>query len=247
MEHYPKPFQYSYRLLTSLFFASLLLVTCRPDAEELQQEAIIQVYDEVQAQLADVTKEIQLLHDEYDGHKKPPVTEGDRKLAKQRDISALPISKEEIFSSNLLKFIEVLSDSDYPKFVELLERRVTLQKKLRELPDANGVYVTAEVEPTPENGMMNFYQYIGNNLEYGEEARQKGIEGDVLVEFVVNEYGELTNFRVVKEIGAGCDEEAIKVLASAPRWNPGITNGKPVPVRRIASVRFGLHNDQIKR
>ncbi len=59
---------------------------------------------------------------------------------------------------------------------------------------------------------------------------------------MVNEYGELTEFKSLKGIGHGCDEEAIRVLQGAEAWNPGTTDGKPVKVRMVLPITFKLDN-----
>lgn len=73
------------------------------------------------------------------------------------------------------------------------------------------------VEPQPEttDGIEKFYEYVMQELSYPVQARQLGIEGKVFVQFVVNEYGEITHVKTLKSIGAGCDAEAERVLKNA--------------------------------
>jgi protein TonB len=66
------------------------------------------------------------------------------------------------------------------------------------------------------------------------------VEGRVFLQFVVNKDGSLTDIKVVKGIGAGCDEEAIRVLKSAPRWSPGKQRGVPVRQRMVLPLTFKL-------
>lgn len=108
------------------------------------------------------------------------------------------------------------------------------------LPDANEVFTIVENMPVPDGGMKEFYSYVAQNLMYPQEARQAGIEGKVFIQFVVNEYGELTEFKSLKGIGHSCDEEAIRVLQGAEAWNPGMTDGKPVKVRMVMPITFKL-------
>jgi protein TonB len=67
-----------------------------------------------------------------------------------------------------------------------------------------------------------------------------GVEGKVFVQFVVDKDGTLTDIKAVKGIGAGCDEEAVRVLKAAPKWKPGKQRGRPVKVRMILPITFKL-------
>jgi protein TonB len=69
-----------------------------------------------------------------------------------------------------------------------------------------------------------------------------GIEGKVFVEFVINRDGSVTEVRAIKGIGAGCDEEAVRVIQNSPKWNPGKQRGKPVRQRMVLPVTFRLGN-----
>lgn len=97
-----------------------------------------------------------------------------------------------------------------------------------------------ESQPTPKDGMKVFYEYISTNLKYPEEAKKSGIEGKVFIEFVVDENGKLTNIKAVRGIGAGCDEEAIRVLKAAPNWNPAKIVDMAVKVRMILPITYKL-------
>lgn len=77
-------------------------------------------------------------------------------------------------------------------------------------------------------------------MKYQNQARRMGIEGRVFVQFVVDKDGQLTEIKAVKGIGAGCDEEAVRVLKSAPKWKPGKQRGRPVKVRMILPITFKL-------
>ncbi len=102
------------------------------------------------------------------------------------------------------------------------------------------VYMYVENQPTPKEGLASFYKYIGENLKYPEEAKNAGIEGKVFLQFVVDENGKLTEVMAVKGIGAGCDEEAVRVLKEAPNWNPGMVVDMPVKVRMILPIQYKL-------
>jgi len=104
------------------------------------------------------------------------------------------------------------------------------------------VFITSEVEPEPVGGLQTFYKYLGKNIKYPKRARQFDVQGRVIVTFVVEKDGSLTDIKVLKGIGSGCDEEAVRVLAKAPNWKPGKQRGVPVKVRRTIPIIFNLNN-----
>jgi len=89
--------------------------------------------------------------------------------------------------------------------------------------------------------MSAFFGYLKKNLKYPNTARRMGIDGNVYVTFVVERDGSFTNIKVMKGIGAGCDEEAIRVLQEAPNWKPGKQRGQPVRQRIQMPIRFVLN------
>jgi len=104
------------------------------------------------------------------------------------------------------------------------------------------VFTFAEEMPSFPGGDEELYAYIGQNIQYPEIAKKAGTEGKVIVEFTVGKDGRVSNVRVLKGIGAGCDEEAVRVIRSMPKWNPGKQNGVPVPVRITVPIQFKLTN-----
>lgn len=105
---------------------------------------------------------------------------------------------------------------------------------------APDTFIRVEQMPVPTGGYQNFYQQIARSVRYPAKAKRQMTEGKVFVEFVIDETGEAVNFRVIKGIGSGCDEEAIRVL-SFYKWEPGKQRGKPVPVRMVLPVTFRLN------
>jgi len=93
----------------------------------------------------------------------------------------------------------------------------------------NNIYNTAGIEVKPDfpGGIEKFYKFVGKNYQVPEE---EGLKGKVFVSFVVEKDGSLTDIKVIRDIGYGTGKEAIRVLRSCPRWNPGEQNGKKVRV-----------------
>lgn len=106
--------------------------------------------------------------------------------------------------------------------------------------DDNAPFIFVEEMPSPVGGKDAFYQYIAKNLKYPSKAQRIGVEGKVLVKFVVTESGEIDQVHIYSGIGAGCDEEVLRVMKNAPKWNPGKQRGVPVKVWQIMPITFKL-------
>jgi TonB family protein len=104
----------------------------------------------------------------------------------------------------------------------------------------NRIFTFVEQEPTPPGGMFRFYQYLGENTKYPDGAVKKRIEGKVFVTFVVEKDGSLTDVKTLRGVSPDIDAEAIRVVSHAPRWKPGIQNGRPVRVQYSVVINFKL-------
>ncbi|MEZ5083831.1 MAG: TonB family protein [Bacteroidales bacterium] len=103
---------------------------------------------------------------------------------------------------------------------------------------------SADIERMPEfpGGDEARLRFLRDSLEYPIDARLKGIQGRVYVTFVVEKDGSISEVKILKGIGYGCDEEAIRVVKSMPNWIPGIQEGKPVRVQFNMPLLFKLSN-----
>ena len=103
------------------------------------------------------------------------------------------------------------------------------------------IYMKVENTPTPTDGLTAFYTEIIKSLKYPEEAKNNNITGKVLVEFIIRKDGSLSDFKVLKGIGYGCDEAAINALKNSDlKWNPGTMHGEPVNVKMVLPIDFKL-------
>ena len=105
----------------------------------------------------------------------------------------------------------------------------------------NNVYNTSEVMPKYPGGIQAMMRFIGENVRYPQEAIDNGIQGRVLVSFVVEKDGSVSDVKVLKGIGSGCDEEAIRVVEAMPKWEPGKDKGKTVRVKYDLPISFKLN------
>ncbi len=98
------------------------------------------------------------------------------------------------------------------------------------------------VEQAPEfpGGLQAFGTFLAKNIRYPEFMRKNEIQGKVLISFVVEKDGSLTNIKVVRAIGNGADEEALRVLKMSPKWGPALQNGKAVRANYTVPILFAL-------
>lgn len=104
----------------------------------------------------------------------------------------------------------------------------------------NQIFTAVEQAPAFPGGDAAFGKYLSKNIRYPAVARENNVQGRVILTFVVERDGSLTDIKVVRGIGSGCDEEAVRVLKSSPKWKPGIQNGRPVRVQYSIPVNFAL-------
>ena len=107
---------------------------------------------------------------------------------------------------------------------------------------AQEVMTFAEQMPEFPGGPDEMNKFLSKNIVYPPLARDNGIEGKVILAFVVSTDGKISGIeKLGKPLGWGCDEEAIRVLKSMPPWTPGKQNGKPVNVKFTLPIRFQLN------
>ena len=119
--------------------------------------------------------------------------------------------------------------------------------KTKMQPDKNGVYQIVEEMPSFPGGEQALIDYVSKNVVYPQEARDKEISGRVFVSFVVEKDGSVNEVKVMRGIGGGCDEEAVRVIKSMPKWKPGKQEGKPVRVSYMMPINFKLTEKQPKK
>lgn len=102
------------------------------------------------------------------------------------------------------------------------------------------IFLVVEDMPMFPGGEAAMYKFIGKNIEYPRMAKESGISGRVFVTFVVERDGRVTDVQVLRGIGGGCDEEAVRVIQAMPKWTPGKQRGKPVRVQYRMPIKFTL-------
>ena len=97
-----------------------------------------------------------------------------------------------------------------------------------------------ERDPSFPGGLENLSKYIADNIKYPPLAKEYGITGKVYVSFIIEKDGTISNVKCIRDIGAGCCDEAILLVESMPKWNPGIQKGKPVRTQFNLPITFDL-------
>jgi protein TonB len=156
-------------------------------------------------------------------------------------VQALAPTIVEVNDEEIIEEIEVNLDIEMTEDTRIEE--VIVARQAEEMPEekAEEIFTIVEQKPEPNGGLKAFYEYVGENLKYPAKASRMGIEGRVFVEFIVEKDGSLTDINVAKGIGGGCDEEAVRVISNAPKWNPGKQRGNAVRVRMVIPIMFKLY------
>jgi protein TonB len=108
------------------------------------------------------------------------------------------------------------------------------------VPVEEEIFTVVEAMPEFPGGEAAMYKYLQDHMKYPVMAIESGISGKVYVTFVVEKDGSITDIRLLRGIGGGCDEEAIRVVQNMPNWTPGKQRNIPVRVQFILNVKFTL-------
>ena len=132
--------------------------------------------------------------------------------------------------------IEINADVDQN---EVIEEYVPVEVEEEEVQEQE-IFQIVEEMPAYPGGDQRLMEYVAKNIKYPQIARETGIQGRVFVGFVVEPDGSVSNVKVLRGIGGGCDEEAVRVVKSMPKWKPGKQRGKAVRVSYMLPVNFKL-------
>ena len=122
----------------------------------------------------------------------------------------------------------------------LMEGLSTLGDK----PENDSIYQIVDEMPQYPGGEKAMMEYVAKNVKYPQEAKDKEIQGRVFVSFVIEKDGSVNEVKVLRSIGGGCDEEAVRVIKDMPKWKPGKQEGKPVRVSYMMPINFKLSDGQ---
>ncbi len=116
--------------------------------------------------------------------------------------------------------------------ITIMASEDTRKNKIQKAPEKETTTTLNNVERQPEypGGILEFYKFVGKNFKTPTDPAANKIQGKVIVEFMIETDGSLSEFQVIKDLGFGVGDEAIRVLKLSPKWNPGIQSGQPVRV-----------------
>jgi len=111
---------------------------------------------------------------------------------------------------------------------------------IEEPEEKKEVFTIVEEMPSFPGGDSERNKFLAENIQYPQQATENGIQGTVYVSFVVDSKGNVTDVKILRGIGGGCDEEALRVVRMMPKWHPGKQNGKQVRVLFNMPIYFKL-------
>ena len=168
-------------------------------------------------------------------------------ITEQEEIKAPPPPPQIIQTVDVINIVDDdvdiddsfdLFDSEYDENVAV--RIVTFQEEEEEVEEEQ-IFIVVEDMPGFAGGSSDlFREYIAKNLRYPDIAAENGIQGRVFVNFVVEADGKVSNVRVVRGVDPALDKEAVRVVESSPKWNPGKQRGRPVRVQFTFPIIFVL-------
>ena len=145
----------------------------------------------------------------------------------------IEVPDEEVIAES----IEIDLDIDITE--EVVVEELVIENEPEE-EQADEVFSIVEEMPSFPGGNTKFYEFVSKNLKYPRKALKANVEGKVVVRFVVEEDGDISDVEVLKGIGYDCDEEAIRVLNNSPNWIPGKQRGRNVKVRVMVPLTFDI-------
>jgi periplasmic protein TonB len=149
-------------------------------------------------------------------------------------------------------FEEVIDEGGLPSMddinlasgiIPLYTQEVTsIEKPVEVIEDPEKAPPVLIVEEMPEypGGDMERLRFLASNIQYPMQATENGIQGTVYFQFIIDSKGNITDVKILRGIGGGCDEEALRVIKMMPQWKPGRQNGRTVRVLYTMPVSFRL-------
>lgn len=158
----------------------------------------------------------------------------------QHNDTIIYCSTKEIKNGYLVKVDEKSKDN----FIKSILHVDTISKNSDKIfynsKKINYKIMNVEKLPSFDGGEDAMYQWLGENIRYPQVAKEIGIMGTVIIKFIVEYDGSITNIKVIKDIGGGCGAEAVRVIKTMPKWKPAELNGVPVRIFFTLPIKFTL-------
>lgn len=130
--------------------------------------------------------------------------------------------------------------TSYERFIAFTGDAGKVENDVDEMPRFPGCEEITEIEKRDKCAQNKLLTFIYSNIKYPAEARKAGIQGKVIIKYVVQKDGTVAKARIEREIGGGCGEAALKVINALPKMIPGTKDGKAVDVEMVIPVQFKL-------
>lgn len=164
----------------------------------------------------------------------PPVITEDSKVNEDKEMKSIEELNETKVQISIAT-VEGTNDKNAVDIAELKEHKVIVEDKEPEKP-----FVSVEQMPQFPGGDVELMKFINGGIKYPTIAAENGIEGRVVIRFVVGKDGNVSDVQVVRSLDPSCDKEAVRVVKTMPKWVPGKQNGRNVPVYYTLPVLFKL-------
>lgn len=166
----------------------------------------------------------------------PPAITSDDMVEESREL----LSQDELNSNRVQISIETVNNGN-TEGVDIAEIRREQRQIINQPPqEPNKVHEHVEVMPQFPGGNVELMRYLSANIKYPTIAAENGIEGRVVLKFVVSKDGSISNIQIIRSLDPSCDKEAVRVVKGMPKWIPGMQNGHPVAVYFTLPVLFKL-------
>ncbi|MEN9918946.1 MAG: hypothetical protein RL662_1382 [Bacteroidota bacterium] len=165
----------------------------------------------------------------------PPAITEDSKVADDKEMKSIDELNEKKDIQISIATIDGSTAKDAVDIAQLKKNKTIIEEKKPEKPFEN-----VEQMPMFVGGDTELMRFIGTNLKYPTIAAENGIEGRVVIRFVVSSDGTVQDIQVVRPLDSSCDREAVRVVKSMPKWIPGKQNGRNVPVYYNLPILFRL-------
>ena len=147
------------------------------------------------------------------------------------------------------QIIEIPDEEEIEEEIEIdLDVEITEETEVEDIifeeepeeESADKIFLVVEEDAEFPGGREAWTKFLNKNLKYPKQAKRMGVEGNVYLSFIVDRTGTISDISVIREVGGGCDEEAVRVLEKSPKWTPGKQRGKAVIQRMTIRIIFRL-------
>lgn len=170
-----------------------------------------------------------------------PVTEQQEKMAPPPPSAPSVSDVLNIVDNNSVEESDIQTSEDLNEaVVPVAAKPVEAPKVVEEEVEDQTVFQVVEKMPEFPGGMAACLKFLSSNIKYPTVSQENGVQGKVIVQFVVNKDGSIVDPVVVRSVDPYLDKEALRVISMMPKWSPGMQRGKPVRVKYTVPVTFRL-------